>query len=155
MHSRAQTIPSMPSRQRGSALIVAMILLIILTILGLSTMSTSRLELKMATNTQLASTAFQMAESGIESTLDAAALDLQNLPQSQNATPYQLTFNPATGQQIDTSTAYITDSNVVAGNSINNSTALHFRLTSTSTISSGDASAEHVQGFYIVAPGSN
>ena len=40
--------------QRGSALITALVFLIILTILGLSPMTTSRLEVRMAANTQFA-----------------------------------------------------------------------------------------------------
>lgn len=142
-----------PARQTGSALIVAMIFLVILTILGISTMSTSRLELKMANNNQIAATAFQMAESGIEATLDAAALNLQNLPQSPNATAYVLPLTQTAGTTT-TSTNYIMDSNIVAGNSINNSTALHYRTTSTSTVAGG-GSATHIQGFYIIAPGQN
>ena len=142
-----------PRTESGSALIVAMIFLIILTILGISTMSTSRLELKMANNTQLAATAFQMAESGIESTLDAAALNMQALPQSATDAPYALNFSQTAGT-VATSTAYVADSKIVAGNSINSSTALHFRTSSTSAVAGGGEAA-HVQGFYIVAPGQN
>ena len=56
-------------RQQGSALITALVFLIILTILGLSTMTTSRLEIRMAANTQFAHQAFQAAESGIAQVL--------------------------------------------------------------------------------------
>ncbi|MEM7251171.1 MAG: pilus assembly PilX N-terminal domain-containing protein [Pseudomonadota bacterium] len=142
------------NRQRGSALIVSMIFLIILTILGISTMSTSRLELKMANNNQLAATAFQLAESGIESTLDIVADDMQNLPQNENDTPYTPAAFAQTAGSAATSTSYIMDSNIVAGNSINNSTALHYRMTSTSSVAGG-GEAQHVQGFYIVAPSQN
>ena len=66
----ARALQSTPSRrQQGSALFVSLMFLVILTILGVSSMGTARLELKMAANTQFANQAFQASESGIEATL--------------------------------------------------------------------------------------
>ncbi len=50
--------------QQGAALIVGLVLLLVLTILAISTMSTSRLEVTMAGNNQYAENAFQLAETG-------------------------------------------------------------------------------------------
>jgi len=52
-------------RQRGAALIVGMILLMVMTVLAISTMSTASLELTMAGNAKYKENAFQLAESGI------------------------------------------------------------------------------------------
>ena len=57
--------PRRPSAQRGAVLIVSLILLAVLTLLGLSTMSTTSLEEKMAANTQESTRAFQIAETGL------------------------------------------------------------------------------------------
>ena len=54
-----------PNMQSGAALIVGMILLMVMTVLAISTMSTSSLELTMAGNTKYKENAFQLAESGI------------------------------------------------------------------------------------------
>jgi len=54
-----------PTRQRGAVLIVAMILLLVLTLLGVSAMNTSQLEERMAANSQEFNRAFQSAESGL------------------------------------------------------------------------------------------
>lgn len=54
-----------PSAERGAVLIVAMILLVVLTLLGLTTMNTTSLEEKMAANSQEFNRAFQTAESGL------------------------------------------------------------------------------------------
>jgi len=53
-------------RQRGIALVVALIFLLMLTILGVSAMNTSALEGRMAGNTQENNRAFQGAESALE-----------------------------------------------------------------------------------------
>jgi type IV pilus assembly protein PilX len=52
-------------RQSGAVLIVAMILLVVLTLLGVTAMNTTSLEEKMASNTQEQVHAFQAAETGI------------------------------------------------------------------------------------------
>jgi len=53
------------SRQRGMALVMAMVILMILTILGITAMTTSSLEEKMSGNIQEQTRAFQAAESGV------------------------------------------------------------------------------------------
>jgi type IV pilus assembly protein PilX len=57
---------SRPSRQRGIALIIALVFLLMLTILGVSVMNSASLEGRMAGNTQETNRAFQAAESAIE-----------------------------------------------------------------------------------------
>lgn len=60
--------PSFPN-QHGMALIMALVILLILTILGVTAMTTSSLEEKMSGNTQEQNRAFQAAESGINKVL--------------------------------------------------------------------------------------
>lgn len=63
--------------QRGTALIMSLVILMILTILGVTAMGTASLEEKMAGNTQEINRAFQAAESGLTEALDTAgSLDL-------------------------------------------------------------------------------
>lgn len=52
--------------QTGATLIVGLVLLLVLTLLGVSGMSMSRLEVQMAGNTQFQQDAFQMAETAID-----------------------------------------------------------------------------------------
>ena len=61
------TIPNSnhPSRQSGAVLIVAMILLVVLTLLGVTAMNTTSLEERMASNTQEQVRAFQAAETAL------------------------------------------------------------------------------------------
>jgi type IV pilus assembly protein PilX len=60
-------IHSLPGRnhQRGVALVMAMVFLLLLTILGVTSMSTSSLEEKMSTNTRDRNLAFQSAETAL------------------------------------------------------------------------------------------
>jgi len=58
---------SVPYAQQGAALITALVLLVILTMLGLSSMRTNVMEERMAANSQEIIRAFQAAESGLES----------------------------------------------------------------------------------------
>ena len=57
--------PPMPSRQRGVVLILALIILLALTILGVSGMSTTSMEERMAANTRDRQVGFQSAEAAL------------------------------------------------------------------------------------------
>lgn len=57
------------SSQRGTALIMSLVILVILTILGMTAMSTSTLQEKMSANIQESTRAFQVAESGLQESL--------------------------------------------------------------------------------------
>jgi len=54
------------NKQKGAALIVGLVLMLVLTVLGISGMNMATLELTMARNTQAAQLAFQAAETGID-----------------------------------------------------------------------------------------
>jgi Tfp pilus assembly protein PilX len=60
------SISPYPLRERGVALVVALIFLLVLTILGVTVMNISSLEGRMAGNTQETNRAFQGAESAVE-----------------------------------------------------------------------------------------
>ena len=53
------------SAQRGAVLLVALVILVVLTLLGVSTMNSTQLEEKMAANNQEVTRAFHAAESGL------------------------------------------------------------------------------------------
>ncbi len=79
--------------QRGTALVMSLVILMVLTILGIAAMGTSSLEEKMAGATQEGTRAFEAAESGVNSTLSkAGSLDTTNTcfstpPNWNNITP--------------------------------------------------------------------
>lgn len=61
-----------PMAARGTALVMSLVILVILTILGITAMGTSTLEERMAGSMQEATRAFEAAESGVNSALSAA-----------------------------------------------------------------------------------
>ena len=58
--------PPLRSRQTGATLIVGLVLLLVLTVVGVSGMNTATMELTMAANTQFQQDAFQLAEDAID-----------------------------------------------------------------------------------------
>jgi hypothetical protein len=54
------------SAQTGATLIVGLVLLLVLTVVGVSSMNTATMEITMAGNTQFQQDAFQQAEDGID-----------------------------------------------------------------------------------------
>lgn len=77
--------------QQGVALITVLILLLIVTILGLTTSTTSTIDEKMAGNVQESLIAYQVAESGIESALENPAL-LSQTNTACDDDQYEFTF---------------------------------------------------------------
>lgn len=78
------TYSSYPNRQRGAALVTALVLLTIMTVLALTSMNTNTLEEKMAANAQDMNRSFQAAESGLRLAFnDGSAFSLANLLNDQ------------------------------------------------------------------------
>jgi type IV pilus assembly protein PilX len=136
------------SRQGGAALIVGLILLLVLTILAVSGVMTSTLELRMVGNTQLQERAFQAAEVAIEDALANPVLTTA-APIIQAPIP-----NPnAVDDQYEYVLRYVCETPVGAGYSIGTGFfAYHFQVDATGRTTSGNALAQHSQNFYIVGP---
>ena len=139
------------SRQGGAALIVGLILLLVLTILAVSGVITSTLELRMVGNTQLQERAFQTAEVAIEDALANPVLSTSvpvNQPMIANPNSpgdfylYQLQFVGQTPL-----------GSGMTGFSIGSAfQSYHFQVDATGT-GPGSALAQHRQSFYVVGPG--
>lgn len=72
MQTRLAKQPSMPRQQQGVVLVTALVFLVILTLLGITSMSTNTLEERMAANAQDINRAFQTAETGVAQAFSAA-----------------------------------------------------------------------------------
>lgn len=79
-------------REQGIALVTALILLLVMTILGISTVSTASMEVRMAANDQFLENAFQAAETGLDG-------DLARLNNGAVVSP-AATGNPAAGDPL-------------------------------------------------------
>jgi type IV pilus assembly protein PilX len=155
----------MARSQRGAALVIGMILLLVLTVLGISGLVTATLELQMAGNAQNEERAFQAAEAGIENVILDPALStswtLANMTNSSSSTyadqNKQSYVSGSTTEQFRTSSYYDTSAGgtPVPGGGFSLGTGLeayHFTTESVGT-APRDSRDTHVQSFYILGPG--
>jgi len=142
-------------KQRGAALIIGLILLVVITVLAISGMNTATTELAMARNDQNTENAFQAAETGI-----AAALGRGNWDTLSNTT---ITTAVTTHESVTSTIVYeswtlVPDKafSLGVGTGIK---AHHFVATATADskrdpgyTTDRDAAAIHTQAFYVVGP---
>ena len=144
MRMRADTISgrSTPrSLQAGATLIVGLVLLLVLTVIGISGMNTARMEVTMAGNTQFQQDAFQMAEDGIDVVIGTRnySTDIDRLVDwTGNANYDRRAFTQYRGTTTVPDRAYSVE---VA--------AFHFDVTSVGR-GARNATSTHTQGFYVV-----
>ena len=85
--------------QQGAVLITALMLLVILTILGITSMSTTTMEERMAANSQEINRAFQAASTGLEIVFnDGKAFDTRNTVDSNHTASD--TYSDSTDHQV-------------------------------------------------------
>lgn len=137
--------PTLRPRQSGAALVVGMVLLIVLTLLSVTAMQTSTLELQMAGNAQFGQNAFQAAEAGLERAMGAADLVLEDQIAAHDL--------PGTADTAQTTVSWVDATpNLRGGTSLGAGFAAHhFEVNSVGTAARG-ATATHRQGFFIIGP---
>ena len=148
-----KSFPNLPLRQRqqGATLVVGLILLLVLTVLGVSGMNTSTLELTMASNAQFHQDAFQAAETGIDisiaqrafTTVAPSIVPLTPLGDGSYDTQAVNTF------QVNTPVPDLAFSMGVNTGSVQ---AFHFDIVAVGR-GPRNAFSTHNQSFYVVGPG--
>jgi type IV pilus assembly protein PilX len=153
---RRSPVISLERTQRGAALVVGMLLLLVLTLLAISGMNTASLELAMAGNAQYSQNAFQASEAGIEQAFRAATLNPSAAAQRMPATEGTSTPIPNTGGN-DAFVALVTPAMGGAalpalwGSTWDAFSTFHFEILSTGT-SVRNATAANRQGVAVIAP---
>lgn len=157
-----RTYQTLPPRQRGAALIIGLILLLILTVLGVSSMNTATMELAMAINSQQSQYAFQAAESALVTDIvvgNTIVLD-NNTVQGDNVRNDVYNYEPIAGINIPStvSTAYESTLNCPQGYELDGALGggigvkcVHFIANSQAQAARG-AISNQVAGFHIPAP---
>jgi hypothetical protein len=143
------------SKIRGAALITSLVLLTVLTLLSISVMSTSRLEMTMASNVQTSNNAFQLAESAAD-TLIARAIDnttcINDLnPGICDIGDENISDMSGTRSASNRFIEYIDNCPVTPqkGNSFNSTAAFHFVAEAAGTSDYRGGTATHTQGWYV------
>jgi type IV pilus assembly protein PilX len=143
------------ARHRGAALVTALLLLMVLTVLGVAGLATAALELHMAGNVQQQERAFAAAELSIEQAVTTAELDTSSTP----AAPLKpgcgdACTTPVTGDPFDYSLYYDAAAGRTpvpgGGYSLGSGLQAHHFVIEAKGESGGGARAEHVQGFYVL-----
>ncbi len=144
-----------PARQRGAALVVGLILLMVLTVLAISTVRTASLELTMTGNAQFRQRAFQLAESGIADTLGAINRGTRSLPADCPAEPGPAVRIEQLAGSYQTRVCFLGSTPPLASGSSLGSGKLredHYQVISTGGTDQRGARAQHVQGISRLAP---
>ena len=144
-------VEGLGNRQRGAVLLVGLILLVVLTVLGISGLNTATLELAQAGNAQSHQEAFQAAETGIElsmsqrrySTLGPVIVPMTLLDLGTSNTEASSAFVETTAVPDDAFSMGVQNGSVQA---------FHFDVVAVGR-GPGNAVATHNQSFYVVGPG--
>ena len=143
-----------PHKQSGAILVVGLVMLLVLTILGVSTMNTASLELNMAGNDQFQENAFQLAETGIDvpiSQINAGA----GVPAPLNPGACPPFANLPVGQAfgtVSTRTCFTGDIPDMSGGSSFGKIRQYHYATESRGVARGQASSWHHQGLFILGP---
>ncbi|MDH4125346.1 MAG: PilX N-terminal domain-containing pilus assembly protein [Gammaproteobacteria bacterium] len=143
------------NKQRGAALIVGLVLLVVITVLAISGMNTATTELAMARNDQNYEYAFQAAETGLENILALGTFDTAGAP----AVTRNINTHDTVVAQVDYEDWSIVPDKAFSLGSGSGVSAYHFVATATAdslrspgNTTDRDASAVHTQAFYVVGP---
>jgi type IV pilus assembly protein PilX len=128
------------SAQTGATLIVGLVLLLVLTVVGISGMNTATMEITMAANTQYQEDSFQEAEDGIDIAIGTRAY----------STDAPRTVNWLGNPDYDRRAVITYRMNTLAfGSSAGELEAFHFDILSVG-VGSRNARSQHNQSFYVV-----
>ena len=151
-HSIAYCRPGLRNSQRGATLIVGLVLLLVLTVVGVSGMNTATMQITMAANTQFQQDAFQMTEDAIDITIATQNLNTDPL------TPVILdwTLDPSYDRRAVVTYQWYTD--VPPGGAVfsggntgsgNTTSAYHYDVQSVGR-GPRNATSQHIQSFYLL-----
>ncbi|MEM9057990.1 MAG: PilX N-terminal domain-containing pilus assembly protein [Pseudomonadota bacterium] len=158
--------PTFPSashrRQRGAALVIGLVLLMALTLFGVSGMNVSTLDLRMADNAARSQQAFEAAESAVRAEIfegERLALtgnEVRDEVVRENNTyaynpPEANSSAPLATVEVDTVFRDVlpAPSGFEFGSGMR---AFHFEVQASASTPAGDARSEQTAGFYVMAP---
>ncbi len=137
--------------QKGIVLIVCLIILVVMTVLGVSTMTSSTLQERMASNSQSMMTTFQATESAVANTLADGTI-FSTIISTGNGVTGTYTLGNLTAS---TTTTVTGPSEIVEGYSLGSFVAYPFDVVSASSQASTGARTQITQGVKRLAPDSN
>jgi type IV pilus assembly protein PilX len=148
--------------QTGAALIIGLILLMVMTLLGITGMSRAITNIRMADNTRQSQAAFQAAQSALDTEMldpNPITVDEDGLVPGVVVRQLDPAYNyPADSDQptatASAATSFRAESDLAPGSGweAGTMTALHFEIASDGRSTARGASSQQVAGFYVMAP---
>lgn len=139
----------LPRRERGAALVIGLIMLLILTILAFTGVNTATTELAMASNEQFRRNAADASAAGIEESI--ASLDLVGTTPGSAATLPEAVLGDNEATTYTSVTRYVGDEAGVPQSSADKFIGLHYEIASTGT-SARNARDSQTQGVIVITP---
>ncbi|OED36354.1 hypothetical protein AB833_27410 [Chromatiales bacterium (ex Bugula neritina AB1)] len=139
---------SLPKNQQGATLFIALIMLVIISLLGVTALKNASIEEQMSSNLYQKNITFQASESAVESTINNASLISQVLT---STTP----INQTVSVPIPNATANVTYTSTGVGPSIGNSQQFggqRIMITSTGQIAAVNARTVTIHGIVRTVP---
>ncbi len=142
-------------KETGAALIVAMVILFMISILGISAMQSSNVETQLASNALVKETTFQSAESATDAILTVPNVLADVVCQEEANDTIMSNLNRTDNQETNVSVQY-GGLAITPGYAITDKFATHrFYITGESTIDDMNTSTKIVKGQTAVGPASN
>lgn len=141
-------------KQKGAVLIMSMLMLLVMTLIGITTMNTATLEEKMSANSMNINISLQASESAV----DAALADTNNLVLALNSTiPVSVTTSLGVSGVTSVATIRFLGSTIAPGFSFGNNqgtfSTYQFEAVGTGSVPAANATSVTVQGIYRIGPG--
>ncbi len=141
------------SDQKGAALLVSLVFLIVLTMLGITSMRGANMEEKMAANTMFQNMSFQASESAVDYMLDSISTLTQSINNPDIAT-YTIPMAPNGQSTAATSSAQVRylNQSTAEGYSVDKFMNYQFEIVGTGEVVSANSTSVTSQGVYRIAP---
>lgn len=138
--------------QQGAALVIGLVLLLVITVLGVSGMNSATVQMMMAGNKQFTESAFQAAETGIDRALLAGEFNTKTAMTEPEALVSTAYGNAKVGSQTSFELKTAVPGGGYSWGGDDTFNAYHFTVVSTGRAERG-AESRHRQRFYVIGPG--
>ena len=139
-------------KQQGATLFVALIILVVVTLIGVTAMKNANVEEQMASNLYQKNLTFQASESAVESTINDPTNNLIKLALNSNIPVEQEVQIPIPNTTATVSYASV-GSGLAVGSSANLFSGMRLMITATGQIADLNAKTVTVHGIVRLAPG--
>ena len=146
----------LPPRQRGAVLVIGLLILLVMTLIGVTAMSTSTMQERMSANGMNANIAFQAAESAVIAAMSSLATVKSAMGTVGPVNGPTVTYGSGSLTAVGNSQVTYVGDSIPDGTSLgigtSGLTAHQFTASSTSTVTAANARSATNQGWVFIGP---